>query len=105
MRSEPEQANWGECIARLIIPRMVINMNETLLRTMAQHPEILDATPQLQFNSHGMAEMARANEDVSGPAIVHLLQRACHAGPGRRLLLSVHQGDCRRTQCGNCPGA
>ena len=31
-----------------------------------------------------MVEMARANEDVCGPAIVHLLQRACHAGPGRR---------------------
>ena len=32
---------------------MVINMNESLLRTIAQLQEFLDATPQVQFSSHG----------------------------------------------------
>ena len=37
----------------LIITRMVININESLLRTIAQLLEFLDATPQVQFSCHG----------------------------------------------------
>ena len=37
----------------LIITRMVINMNESRLRTIEQLREFLDATPQVQFSAHG----------------------------------------------------
>ena len=39
--------------AGLIITGMVINMNESRLRTIEQLREFLDATPQVQFSAHG----------------------------------------------------
>ena len=37
----------------MIIPRMVINMNETRLTTIAQIKEFLDASRQVEFSAHG----------------------------------------------------
>ena len=50
---EPEGFDKGQSVAGLIIKRMVINMDESLLRTIAQLQEFLKATPDVEFTAHG----------------------------------------------------
>ena len=63
-------AAWGCVVDGLIIARMVINMDETRLCTIAQLEEFPSATQQVAFSAHDAGD---AGDNQRG----QLLQRAC----------------------------
>ena len=52
-RFEPEAAKRGRFEGGLIIPGMVINMNETRLCTIEQIEQFLSASAKVDFSAHG----------------------------------------------------